>query len=85
MSAAEQQTLVDIEAATSRRAEWRAGFDSGLRAGAQRVLESDALQTIAFEISVLRLAVGELAKRERWYQAKLQDAYHVIGNPRAQR
>lgn len=42
----------------------------------------DALVQIAFEVTLLRAVVAELAKRERWYQAKLRDAYHVIGNPR---
>jgi hypothetical protein len=43
-----------------RRAEWRAGFESGRRAGVASVLNAPALEDIALEITVLRVVVHAL-------------------------
>jgi hypothetical protein len=49
--------------ADERRAEWRAGYDLGLRHGAQRVLYSHALATITFELLLLREVAARLGEQ----------------------
>lgn len=46
---------VTLEILGEQRQEWREGFDSGIRAGVQRVLQSDAMEQIAFELKVQRV------------------------------
>lgn len=73
---------VTAEMVGERRAEWRDGYEAGIKVGTQRVLQSDALAQIAAEIKLLRSAVAILGQHVEWYRGKLEDAYHVIGNPR---
>ena len=51
---------VTAEILGERREEWRAGFDSGLRDGARRVLQSDALSQMSLSLQGRR-AVAEAA------------------------
>jgi len=50
-----------------RRAEWRAGFDDGRKAGAAAYFNSRVMEDIAFEITALRIVVDgfERAVKER--------------------
>jgi hypothetical protein len=50
-------TDVTAEVVDERREEWRAGYDSGIRAGTTRVLQSHAVLAMAFELKLLRAAL----------------------------
>lgn len=60
---------VTLEILGERRQEWRDGFESGVKQGTTRVLQSDALAQIALELKVTRTfndAMAEVAhQRER--------------------
>ena len=51
-------TDVTEEILGERRAEWRDGYESGLKAGVQRTLQSHALEDIAMELKMLRTLYG---------------------------
>lgn len=63
--------VVDVTAELigERREEWRSGFDAGLRDGARRVMHSDAMGQLAFDLKVLRICSDAMAdvavQRER--------------------
>lgn len=52
-----------------RRAEWRAGFEEGLKVGAGRAFQSRVIEDIALELDLLRLAYSVVCataeRRER--------------------
>ena len=48
-------TDVTEEVIGARRADWRDGFDSGLRTGARRVIESQTLEQVVIELKLLRV------------------------------
>lgn len=51
------------------RAEWREGFDSGLRVGGRRVLESQCVEQIVTELVLLRQVAAKLGeKADYWMQ-----------------
>lgn len=60
---------VTMEIIGERREDYRAGFDSGLRQGAIRVMQSDAMAQLAFDLKVLRICSDAMAdhaaQRER--------------------
>lgn len=64
-------SIVDVTAEIigERREDYRAGFDSGLRQGAIRVMQSDAMAQLAFDLKVLRICSDAMAdvavQRER--------------------
>lgn len=63
--------LVEVERAASvaRRAEWKSGFDAGLKAGTARYFQSPVMEGIAFELTLLRTLYAatceELERRDR--------------------
>jgi hypothetical protein len=58
---------VTTEILGEQRAEWRRGFDAGLRTGAQRVLESQCMEQIVTELVLLRDVATKLgAKCDYW-------------------
>jgi hypothetical protein len=70
MSAAEVIALADAErTAPERREEWRAGFDSGVKAGTTRYFNSPVMETIAVELTLLRTLYAavcdELEQRDK--------------------
>ena len=82
MSAAETHALVEIESQSTRREEWRAGFDAGRKAGAVAYFNSPVMEQLAFELTLLRATAESLGKQADFWRAKFLDAVHVIGNPR---
>jgi hypothetical protein len=50
--------LVDIERTIERRAEYRAGWDVGVKVGATRYFQSPVMECIAFELVTLRTLYG---------------------------
>lgn len=73
---------VTLEILGERRAEWREGYDAGLREGARRLLDSEALGQVASELVMMRRVAESLGKQADFWKAKFLDAVHVIGNPR---
>jgi hypothetical protein len=73
---------VTLEILGEQRQEWRDGYDAGLKAGSQRVLQSQMIEDIALEVKMLRLAVTSLGQQAEFWRQKFLDAVHVIGNPR---
>lgn len=59
--------VVDVttELIGERRQEWRDGFEIGMRSGTQRVLQSNAVEQIALELTLLRAATDVSAQREK--------------------
>jgi hypothetical protein len=45
---------VTIEILGGRREDWRDGYEAGIRSGTQRVLQSEAVLSMAFELTLLR-------------------------------
>ena len=76
--------------AVDRRAEWRAGFDAGRKAGAIVYFESRTMENVALTIILLEATVDilsrELAARDRALErqrAKLIEAYdHIVQRAR---
>lgn len=61
------------------RAEWRAGFDAGVKAGVNRYLQSRVFEDLALELTMLRAAVtamtavaNEREQRIEWLEGVLQ-------------
>lgn len=54
---------VTMEILGEQRAEWRSGFDAGLRTGAQRVLESSCMGQIVAELILLREVAAKLGEK----------------------
>jgi hypothetical protein len=52
--------VVDVTAEIlgERREEWRDGFDAGIKQGTTRVLQSDAMEQIAFDLTIHRVVVN---------------------------
>jgi hypothetical protein len=62
----EEILVVDVtsELIGERREEWRAGFDSGMKQGTSRVLQSGALEQIVLELSLQRATTDVAVQRE---------------------
>lgn len=58
-------TDVTTELLGERRQEWRDGFDSGIRAGTSRTLQSNALTQLALELTLYKSALAVAEQRER--------------------
>lgn len=65
-------TDVTDELLGERRAEWRDGYESGLKAGTQRTLQSHALEDIAMELRLLRVLYAGVCEA-------LDEAQHQVG------
>lgn len=74
MDELDEIAVVDVTAEMlgERREEYRAGVDAGIRVGTQRVLQSDALAQITFELKILRALYAGTCDA-------LDDAQHQIG------
>jgi hypothetical protein len=70
--------LADIEGRIERRHEWRVGYDAGLRAGAQRVFESQALEQLAVELKFLRAALPKVLRQLEHVNAGRVDALRRV-------
>lgn len=59
--------IVDVttELIGERREEWRDGFDSGMKQGTSRVLQSSAVEQLALELTLYRAALDVSAQREK--------------------
>lgn len=53
---------VTTELIGERRQEWREGYDSGIKQGVTRILQSDALAQLAFDFKVLRICSDAMAE-----------------------
>ena len=61
-------TDVTTELIGERRQEWRDGYDSGMRSGTQRVLQSSALEQLMLELTLQRAMTDVAMQRERLLQ-----------------
>lgn len=66
-------TDVTTQILGEQREEWRAGYDAGLRAGARRVIESQALEQIVIELVLLREVAQKLGAKADYWIARAQE------------
>jgi hypothetical protein len=64
--------VVDVESLVTQRAEWRDGFDAGLKKGSVRFFNSSVMAEFAFELRLLRALYPAVCDA-------LTDAQHQIG------
>jgi hypothetical protein len=57
-----------------RREDFRRGFDAGVREGSRRVLYSNALEEMALELTLLRQAAADLARKADYWMMHAQRA-----------
>lgn len=71
----DEPLIVDVttELIGERRQEWRDGFNAGMRAGTRQVLESDTLEGIALELTVLRAACVRLAADVDYWRGRADE------------
>jgi hypothetical protein len=64
---------VTMEILGESRAEWRRGFDAGLRSGAQRVLESQCMGQIVTELILLREVAAKLGEKCDYWTRRAEE------------